>query len=413
MSPVEEWVKMFGRKSVITVIITQRASDDSIENELAVEILGSIIHQIMERIVVTNSNQPLVVEQATRVLAQGGLVLFPTETTYGAGVDACNPEAVTKLLTYKSRREGKPLSIAVTDLAMAQQYVEVNDQANTLYQQFLPGPVTVVSLGKGMVAAGVESEFCTLGVRIPDYPLVHAVVNALGRPITATSANGSGAKRPYTIEDVLNHLSAMQTALIDLIIDAGQLPVRPPSTVIDTTLSTPITLREGGIVVKPDDANANHSICLTSSSEEETKRIAGRLMLKHWDSLSQGPIIVALDGPLGAGKTVFTKGVAKFLKIDTPITSPTYTYLEEYAFVRFDRSGTLFHLDMWKVDSQQVFERLAFAQLLAPNSVIVVEWWNQVATFVKPLLANYPHVLIKCELNDQDQSQQRQIVIRE
>ena len=404
---------MVGKKSVITLIITQRASGDSIENELAVELLGSIIRQIMERIIATDVNQPLVIERAVKVLVQGGLVLFPTETTYGAGVDACNPQAVTKLLTYKSRREGKPLSIAVTDLAMAQLYVTVNDQAKTLYQQFLPGPVTIVSRGKGVVAAGVESEFGTLGVRIPDYPLVHTVINTLGRPITATSANSSGEKRPYSIEDVLAHLSAKQTELIDLIIDAGQLPVRPPSTVIDTTLSTPITLREGAIVVKQSTANTNHSTSLSSSGEEETKHIAGQLMLKQWDALSRGPIIVALDGPLGAGKTVFAKGVAEFLKITMPLTSPTYTYIEEYAFKRHDHSGTLFHLDMWKVDSEELFERLEFAQLLAPNSVIVIEWWDQVAAYIKPLLAKNPHVLIECELKDERTSTTRQITFRE
>lgn len=378
----------------------------------------------MQRIVVTPENHSDVVQKAVTTLQAGGLVLFPTETTYGAGVDACSQLAVKKLLAYKSRREGKPLSIAVTDLAMAEKYVEVNEQAKTLYHQFLPGPVTIVSKGRGKVAPGVESEFGTLGVRIPDYPLVLAIVKALGRPITATSANASGEKRPYSINDVLTRVSGKQLALIDLVIDAGLLPTRPPSTVIDTTLSTPITLRQGEISVQhalndqlpttttnsgqtlfsfanrrpstlpttdsgqsfPDVANNQRadSIKLVSRSETETKQIAGKLLLKHWDDLRTRPILIALDGPLGAGKTVFAKGIAEFLGLTESITSPTYTYIEEYDFTRHQTKGKLYHLDMWKLDSAAQFERLEFASLLKPGSVIIVEWWEQVEAFVQP-----------------------------
>ena len=160
-----------------------------------------------------------IVKQATQSLATGDLVIYPTETVYGVGVDATNQEAVKKLLKYKSRREGKPLSIAVADRPMAEQYVELNDQAKKLYKRFLPGPHTIISKGLGKVAAGVESEFKTLGVRIPAYPLVLKLTEALGRPITATSANASGEKRPYSVDDVLNRLSAKQKNLVDLIID--------------------------------------------------------------------------------------------------------------------------------------------------------------------------------------------------
>ncbi len=368
----------------------------------------------MQTIHVTPENQLEVVRLALTVLRDGGLVLFPTETTYGAGVDACNQQAVEKLLAYKSRREGKPLSIAVTDLEMAQRYVTVNEQAETLYRQFLPGPVTVVSRGLGVVAPGVESEFGTLGVRIPEYQLVTEIVKALGRPITATSANGSGEKRPYSIEDVLTRLSGKQLALIDLVIDAGQLPTRPPSTVIDTTLATPITLRQGEINLSGQtnsDGGADTTLELISLSEAETKHIAGTLLLKHWDAIQQGPIIVALDGPLGAGKTVFAKGVADFLSITTPIASPTYTYIEEYDFTRHHTTGKFFHADMWKVDSLEQFERLECEALLKSNTVIVIEWWSQVAAYVAPLLEGRKHVLIRCGITDVNEKLVRSITV--
>src|SRR5680860_1375363 len=176
-----------------------------------------------------------IIEEAVKVLEKGGLVIYPTETLYGIGVDATNQKAVDKLLTYKTRREGKPLSIAVNSLQMAKEYVEINPTAHNLYSNFLPGPLTVVSPGLGKVAKGVESEIGTLGIRIPKYELILDIIESFGKPITATSANASYKKQPYCIDDILENISTKQKNLIDLIIDAGQLEKRDPSTVVDTT----------------------------------------------------------------------------------------------------------------------------------------------------------------------------------
>src|SRR3989339_162506 len=89
-----------------------------------------------------------IINQASQVLISGGLVIFPTETVYGIGALATEQKAIDKLLSYKTRREGKPLSIAVDSIQMAEEYVEVNDTARNLYENFLPGPITVVSKGK-------------------------------------------------------------------------------------------------------------------------------------------------------------------------------------------------------------------------------------------------------------------------
>lgn len=331
----------------------------------------------MTRLDLQTTPHAQVLATALEVLKQGGLVVFPTETTYGAGVDATNPEAVAKLLAYKSRREGKPLSIAVNSGEMADQYVMRNDQAKTAYQRYLPGPVTVVSTAKpGLVADGVASEFGTLGVRIPAYPLVLELVEALGKPITATSANGSGEKRPYAIADILPSLSQKQLGLIDLILDAGELPHNPPSTIIDTTTSTPITLRQGEVVVP---ASAIAQAVITSNSETETADLAGKLLLSHWDAIKTTGLVIALDGPLGAGKTAFTKGVARFLGIDTTITSPTYTYRSDYDFNRHGVTGQLFHFDWWKLESVEQLKLLEFPEICVPNTVTVIEWWSQLA----------------------------------
>lgn len=314
-----------------------------------------------------------VIKAATGVLRTGGLVIFPTETVYGAGVDATNQAAVDKLLTYKSRREGKPLSIAVTSQEMAEEYVDLNEQAKTLYKQFLPGPMTVVSKGLGKLARGVESEFGTVGVRIPAYPSLLELLKKYQKPITATSANGSGKKRPYSVQDVIDELSEKQKNLIDLVLDAGQLPRNEPSTVIDTSHSAPVVMRAGAISSVGDNLTK-----LNSTSEQETKAISGKLLLKHWNEVTKSGLIIGLDGELGTGKTVFTKGLAEFLKIDSPITSPTYSYINEYSYERHGVKGKMYHLDLWKIASTDELSRLELGELCTPNNVIIIEWWSQV-----------------------------------
>jgi len=320
-----------------------------------------------------------VVTTAVAVLKAGGIVIYPTETVYGIGVDATNPQAVAKLLKYKSRREGKPLSIAVTDQAMAEKFVELNDQARSLYRRFLPGPVTVVSRDLGRVAPGVASEFGTLGIRQPAHPLILALVQTLGRPITATSANASGEKRPYSLNDILSRLSNQQIKLIDLAIDAGTLPPNPPSTVIDTTLSTPLVMRQGAALMETA-ATMPTLASFTSSSPLETRQIAGKWLLKYWDQLKATGLVIGLNGSLGAGKTVLTQGIGEFLQISEPIVSPTYTYLLEYPYRRHSQTGKLYHVDAWKIADAAQLAELQLAKLVQPGSILVIEWWNQIAS---------------------------------
>lgn len=322
-----------------------------------------------------------VAQEAAVVLKAGGTVIYPTETVYGIGVVATNPAAVKKVLSYKSRREGKPLSIAVTDQTMASQFVEINDQAQTLYQRFLPGPMTVISKDLGVVAPGVASEFGTLGIRMPAHPLIMKMVELVQQPVTATSANGSGEKRPYTLEDIFSRLSDKQLSLIDLAIDAGTLPPNPPSTVIDTTLSTPLIMRQGAALSEEVGERGTMIAQFSSNSPEETRQIAGKWLLKYWDQIKQTGLIVGLNGSLGAGKTVLTQGVGQFLQIEEKIISPTYNYLLEYPYQRHQQSGMLYHVDAWKIDTKLSFRQLELATLVKPGTVLIIEWWSQIEPY--------------------------------
>lgn len=316
--------------------------------------------------------QDQVIKTACEVLASGGLVIYPTETTYGIGADATNQAAVDKLLQYKTRREGKPLSIAVSNIKMAEQYVELNNQARQLYANFLPGPVTVVSQSKDKVAQGVASERGTLGIRIPDYPLITDIAAAYGKPITASSANASYKKRPYKISDIFAVISDKQKGLIDLVLDAGELPHNEPSTVVDTTLEQPTVLRQGDIKLSKTET-------LISMSEDQTKELGRKLVNQYRHYLNEKALIFALVGELGVGKTQLTKGIGEALGVSQLITSPTFTISREYPFIYGEMKNQLIHIDTWRLFENQEFLDLGFAQMIDNLAVISIEWADKVS----------------------------------
>lgn len=318
-----------------------------------------------------------VIKETCNVLKQGGLVICPTETCYIPAVDATNKQGVEKLLQYKGEKRRKPISVAVCDKKMAQDYVEINKTAENLYQNFLPGPVTVVSKSKGKVIPLLESDTHTLGIRIPNYPLVLEIIRVFGKPITSTSANTSGKKTPYSIEDILKYTSNKRLQLVDLFIDAGKLPLRPTSTVVDTTLNEPTILRQGEIII-PDIPGQ----VFLSLSEEQTKKIGGLVFSRFQSLLSTRPLIFALQGELGTGKTQFAKGLANALKIKVNIPSPTFFLVREYPYKIEPYMGTFYHIDTWRMEKGEELLELGFEKMLKPGNIIAIEWLQK----VRPIL---------------------------
>lgn len=314
-------------------------------------------------------------DATVKALSKGELVFMATETVYIAAVDATNPDAVKKLVSFKERPFGKPFSVAVTDTKMALKYVELNDNALNLYKQFLPGPVTVVSKGKHTVAPGVEAENGTLGIRIPDYKFVLDAVKKLGKPVTATSANASYQRRPYKLSDILDNISEKQKSLIDLMVDAGELPHNEPSTVIDTTLDDNVVLRQGEIKLK--DKNE-----VLSRSEENTQNLGKELWQKYESFIGKRPLVFALVGEMGAGKTQFTKGLARAMGITETVISPTFSLVENYTLNT--KPYTLAHFDAWRLSDSNEMISLDFLKMIENNNMIIsIEWADRVAEIIK------------------------------
>ncbi|OGH66244.1 MAG: hypothetical protein A3B90_02575 [Candidatus Magasanikbacteria bacterium RIFCSPHIGHO2_02_FULL_41_13] len=327
----------------------------------------------------TKNNQKEIIHQAIEVLAAGGLVIYPTETCYGIGADATSQAAIDKLLSYKTKRKDKALSIALTDKTMAAKYVEINKTAKNIYDNFLPGPITVVSRGKHKLAEGVESSMGTQGVRIPNYQLILDLLKEYKKPITATSANASYKKTPYSIADILDNTSKKQQALLDLAIDAGRLPKRKPSTVVDTTLDNIYILREGSMDFKSETV-------FLAQDLKGTENFVEKIFSKVQKQVGKKAIVFLLQGDLGAGKTHFTKYLAKKLKVKDMVVSPTFTLCREYKGHFGRKSILLKHIDSYRFYEASEIEALDPKDLFQAPNIVVVEWANKVKEYIDQYL---------------------------
>jgi len=172
---------------------------------------------------------------AAGILHRGGLIIYPTETSYGIAADATNCNAIKKIDRLK-KRAGKFMPIIVSDMKMAGKYIVLNADIKKLMKKFMPGPLTLVAKKKNMRTARLLG-----GFRIPANEFALKLVKKFGKPITATSANMSGKPQIYEISEIKKIFSGK----IDLIIDAGSLPRRKPSTVYD--IETNKIVRKGRI----------------------------------------------------------------------------------------------------------------------------------------------------------------------
>lgn len=343
------------------------------------------------------TSHPDSIPLAIKVLKDGGLVVFPTETCYGIAADAKNSRAVTKLLEYKGDRH-RQISIAVADRVMAETYVSINSIADNLYTQFLPGPITVISQSKKVVDQRLESASETLGVRIPDHDYCLDLIKQFGGAITATSANTSGKKEPYSLKDWQKYTTTAKQEMVDLFLDAGVLLERPTSTVVDTTLNAPEIMRQGEIFL-PNTP----STTISTTSVEETIELGKKLTAKYLNATRKYPLIFALQGDLGVGKTQLSKGIAQAVGIEETVASPTYTLLHEYPYTTPKYQGVFYHLDTWRLpESAELESTLHLSSLLKPGNIISMEW----AAKANDLLRKYKDscLIIYIEIKEKDVS---------
>jgi L-threonylcarbamoyladenylate synthase len=188
-----------------------------------------------------------IIQEAAAIIQSGGVVIFPTTGLYGLGADADNPAAVERVFDIKQRPSYKPILILIPDIGCLKQIVlDVPESAQAIINVFWPGHITLIFNAGDALSELLTSGTGKIGIRLPIYPVARALVQAVGRPITATSANISAQPGCSRISDLDS--SIVQAA--DLILDAGLLRGGSGSTVLDVTVNPPVMVREGAVSKK-------------------------------------------------------------------------------------------------------------------------------------------------------------------
>ena len=182
---------------------------------------------------------------AADTLRAGGVLALPTETFYGLAVAALDVGAVRRVFELKGRPESKPLLVLVDSVEMVETVAHVTASARDLMKRYWPGALTLVLPARATVPSVVTAGSGTLGVRLSPHPIALGLVELLGEPVTAPSANPNGLPPPTTAHAVLDYFSEG----IDLVLDGGATAGGEPSTVLDLTVDPPRVLRQGTIVV--------------------------------------------------------------------------------------------------------------------------------------------------------------------
>jgi L-threonylcarbamoyladenylate synthase len=180
--------------------------------------------------------------RALRVLGDGGLVAFPTDTFYALGADARNEAAVERVFAAKRRPRGEPMPVLVADQEQWRAVVaDLPAAALLLADRFWPGALTIVCRRGPGVPPALVGGGEAIGVRQPALPVAIGVCRAFGGPVVGTSANIHRIPAPITAAQVALDLGAA----VDLILDGGRCPLARPSTVVDVTRTPPVVVRAG------------------------------------------------------------------------------------------------------------------------------------------------------------------------
>ncbi len=177
-------------------------------------------------------------------LSLGEVVATPTETAYGLLADSTNTKAVARVVKIKGREPGKPIALMAADLKMVCKYFLLASGELRLANKFWPGPLTLLLKPKRKFPAAVVGPGGLIGVRVPGDVWLRTLIIAVGKPLTATSANRAGARTPYSARAVQRALAARG---LTHLVDAGRLRLRPTSTVVRVRGQSVAVVRPGAV----------------------------------------------------------------------------------------------------------------------------------------------------------------------
>ncbi len=183
------------------------------------------------------------IRTAARLLAQGGIVAYPTDTFYGLAADPRSDAAVGRLFSIKGRAAARAIPLIAADRTQAARAAAMTPLATQLADAFWPGPLTVVVPAAAALSSAIHGGSGTVAVRVPAHPVACALAAAFGWAVTSTSANISGAPPASDPDEIVRTMGAA----IDALVDVGPLPPARPSTIVDATGRAPTLVRAGAV----------------------------------------------------------------------------------------------------------------------------------------------------------------------
>lgn len=249
---------------------------------------------------------PAAIALAAKLLQQGRLVAFPTETVYGLGADASNPEAVQRIFTAKGRPADHPLIVHIPTIDSLYDWAaQVPESALQLARQFWPGPLAMILPKKPHVSEWVTGGQATVGLRMPNHPVALQLLTAFGGGVAAPSANRFCKISPTLAAHVQTELGDA----VDLILDGGACQVGVESTIIDLSGAQPVLLRPGHISRAALAAALNTEVLLSPAADANSVRAPGMMAVHYAPTtaaiLCPSAQLTALVQQLNnAGKTV-------------------------------------------------------------------------------------------------------------
>ena len=188
------------------------------------------------------------IKEGAKIIKDGGIVLFPTETVYGIGANAFNDDAVKKIFVAKGRAQDNPLILHISDMNMLDQIAEsISEIEYKLMDAFWPGPFTIILNKKKGIAKVATCNGDTVGVRMPNNKIAHDLIKESGVPIAAPSANISGKPSGTKMSDIINELQDK----VDFMIDGGETDIGIESTVV-RVINDEVRILRPGKITKED-----------------------------------------------------------------------------------------------------------------------------------------------------------------
>lgn len=239
-------------------------------------------------------------KEAGKILAHGGLCAFPTETVYGLGADAKNPDAVARIYKAKGRPSDNPLIVHIADKSEIEKLTSgINENARALIDAFMPGPFTIILPKANDIPDIVTAGLPTVAIRFPENETARRLIKAAGTGIAAPSANISGKPSPTRAKHVIDDMSGK----VDAIVNGGDCDFGVESTIVDASGEVPVLLRPGGITydeikkITPDAVIDSH--ILKSVGESDIPLCPG-MKYKHYAPNAQ---VIVVEGDMRAVKS--------------------------------------------------------------------------------------------------------------